>query len=135
MEVVAGRDRAACAGGTVAAVLSRATVGEITGNFVMPTVQQTKLKESSRNSSSRPVDGPRRGSNLSLMRLSYPYGGSDGRWDMQPTGTRKPTSQRQRQGAFENTAKMIEDERRRRGEKTALLRNARLAREAKDARS
>ena len=58
---------------------------------------------------------------------------------MQPTGTRKPTSQRQRQGAFENTAniarQMIEDERRRREEKTALLRNARLAREAKDTRS
>ena len=56
---------------------------------------------------------------------------------MQPTGRRKPTSQRQRQGAFENTAniarEMIEDERRRRQEKTALLRNARLAREAREA--
>ena len=58
---------------------------------------------------------------------------------MQPTGTRQPTSQRQRQRTFENTEniarEMIEDERRRREEKTALLRNARLAREAKDARS
>jgi hypothetical protein len=58
---------------------------------------------------------------------------------MQPTGTRKPTSQRKRQGAFENTAnaarEMIEDERRRREEKTARLRNARLANEARGSRS
>ncbi len=54
---------------------------------------------------------------------------------MQPTGRRKPTSQRQRQGAFENTAniarEMIEDERRRRQEKPPCCVHARLAREAR----
>jgi len=55
----------------------------------------------------------------------------DAMGDMKSTGTRKPTSQRQRGQAFENTTniarEMIENERRLREEKTARLRKAREA--------